>query len=138
VSITPGDLPDWSSQITPAFQNLSVNNQLSNVTTQLISSSVPFRIWGMWLTLSIASNAAWNAAGQYSGCRLIDGSGAILLNAAASVTRTQDHAEVAVALSLNGYKPLVQSSFYTVNFVTDTVPVNVFMHGSGGLFVSQP
>ena len=87
-----GDLPDWETLVSPNITSNSFGNIGAGLVDQLFQSVNPFRIWGAWIDVTIASGGSFTGGPVEWGAQIGDGSGLALI-------RVQRH--VAVANQIN-------------------------------------
>lgn len=133
-----GDEPDWGTLVSPFVLNASANNVGPNNVTQLFQSTSPYRIWGVFLSVSTATNAGYASGLQTIGAQLGDGSGASLIRCQVHVTGVNDKGNQALAMAINGYTPIKSGGFYTTNLVTDVGFSGLFFRANGGILYSIP
>ncbi len=133
-----GDLPDWQTFTAPAILPFSVSDIQASQSPALLQSGTPFRVWGIWLRMSMSTNAAYVAAILEVVTQVIDGGNALLLELACHVTAANQSQHDAVSIAVPGFTPALVAGTYTVSLKTGASAANVFFRAGGGIYVSQP
>lgn len=133
-----GDEPDWGTLVAPFVLNSSANNVGPNNVITLFSSSSPYRIWGVFVTVSTATSTGYTSGVQTVGAQVGDGSGASLLRCQVHVATASDRANQGLSLSINGYTPIKSGGLYTTNLITDVGFTGLFFRANAGILYSIP
>jgi len=133
-----GDLPDWQVPSPPGILAVATLDQQATLNTVLFQSAVPFRVWGLWLRMSMATNAAYVAAILEITTELMDGNSNGLLELACHVTAANQSQHANAAIAVPGFTPQPLGGFWQVNFFTGASAANVFFRASAGLYYSIP
>lgn len=133
-----GDLPDWETLVTPQILSAAAANIGPNNIQQLLQSANPYRIWGVWISITCATSSSYALGVQTIGAQIGDGSGKPLLRVQIHITTTNQIPNQSLAIPINGYTPVLSSGFYTTNLVTDVGQANAFFRANGGILYSQP
>ena len=134
-----GDLPDWTVETAPNILSASFNNIAAGVVQQLFQSPNPYRIWAVWVSISVATDNIY-AAGTVStwGAQVGDGTGASLLRVQCHVSNANQVNQQALGLAVPGFTPAKSGGFYTTNLVTDVGITHVFTRANAGILYSIP
>lgn len=138
MTVTAGDMPDWTTQTAPLVTSQSFTNQGAGQVLQLNQSANPYRIWGVWVQVSVTTIAGYAGGAQTWGAQVNDGSGIALLRAAIHVGAAGVNGEQSLSLAIPGFTPKFSAGFFTTNFVTDAGIVGLFTRASAGILFSQP
>ena len=133
-----GDLPDWETLVSPQILSAAAANVGPNNVQPLLASLSPYRIWGVWLSITVATAAAYAAGVQTIGAQIGDGSGKPLLRVQVHITSPDQLANQPLAIPVAGFTPILSGGFFTTNLVTDVGQTNAFFRANGGILYSQP
>lgn len=133
-----GDQPDWQTLVTPQILNANVIDQIANVTNTLLSSSNPFRVWGLWIRVSVSTNGTYAGGQAEMRAQLQDGAGNVLLESAVIMSAINQGQNQSLAIPLPGFTPAKFNNAYSVVLVTSVGLTNLTFRASGGMFYSQP
>lgn len=133
-----GDLPDWTVETAPLIQNASATNQGAGGIIQLLQSANPYRIWAVWVDVSISSSSTFAGGPSTWGAQVGDGSGAALLRAQCHCATSNQNNAHGLVMPLSGYTPIKSGGLYTTNLVTDAGITNLFTRANGGILYSIP
>lgn len=133
-----GDLPDWTVQTAPLINNASATNQGAGNVITLFSSLTPYRIWAVWVDVSIASGNTFAGGPSVWGAQIGDGSGAALLRVERHCAVTNQINGGVAVMPLQGYTPIQSLGAFTTNLVTDAGITQLFTRASGGILYSIP
>ncbi len=133
-----GDLPDWQIPSPPGILAVATIDQQATLTTPILQMAQPFRVWGLWLRMSMSTNAAYVAAILEISCELEDGSSNALLELACHVTAANQSQHANASIAVPGFTPMPLGGFWQVNLFTGASTANVFFRASGGLYYSVP
>jgi hypothetical protein len=133
-----GDLPDWQTFTAPPILPASVVDQAASFTSQILQSVSPFRVWGIWVRMSVCTSGAYVAAVLEMKTEIQDGNGNVLLEVACHVVAANQITHAELTMPCPGFTPANSGGFYQVQLKTDPSAANVFYRGSGGIFYSQP
>lgn len=138
MSLTSGDQPDWQTLVTPNLQCKAVDIQSPGFLGPIFRSGSPFRVWGFWLEVFVATTSTFSAGFTGWGAKLIDGSGQILVKLTCGVIVPSYAQTKNMSLQINGFVPIIGGSGYEVDLSTDPSIGNVNGRASGGIFYSVP
>lgn len=138
MSVPLGDMPDWTVQTAPLIRNASFVNQGAGSVLQLFQSANPYRIWAVWVDVSIASGNTFAGGPSTWGAQVNDGSGAALLRAQCHCAVANQNSAHGLAFQLTGYTPVLNAGFFTTNLITDAGITQLFTRASGGILFSVP
>jgi hypothetical protein len=133
-----GDLPDWQTFTAPAILPFSVSDIQASQNPVILQTGTPFRVWGLWLRMSMATNAAYVAAILEVKCQIQDGNGNVLLEVACHITAANQTVHAELAIPVPGFTPALQAGTYQVSLLTGASAANVFFRASAGVYYSQP
>jgi hypothetical protein len=133
-----GDLPDWQTFTAPPILPASVIDQQASLTSQILQNTVPYRVWGIWVRMSVTTAAAYAAAVLEIKTQILDGNNNVLLEVACHVVAANQTVHAELAIPCPGFTPGNTGGFYQVQLKTDPSAANVFYRASGGIFYSQP
>jgi hypothetical protein len=133
-----GDLPDWQAFTAPPCLAASTGDQPANTSFAIVTSGSPFRIWGVWLRLSIATSSAYTGGVLGWEGKVLDGAGNILLDLMVHVIAANqiNHAELAIPVP--GFTPGFGGGSYNIQGITPATLTNVFARWAAGAFYSIP
>jgi len=131
-------MPDWSVQVAPLVTSNSGTNQSPGTVFQIFQSASPYRIWGVWVSVSAGASSSFTGAPVTWGAQVGDGSGIALVRAQVHLAGASTSDSDALSLAIPGFTPKVSGGFFTTNLVTDAAITNVFARGNGGILFSQP
>jgi hypothetical protein len=133
-----GDLPDWQTLVTPNVVQGNVIDQGANLTSALFSSGAPFRVWSLWVRISISTNSTYAGGQAEMRAQAQDGGGNVLLETAVIMSAANQTANQALALSLPGFTPINFGGTYSIVLVTSVGLTNLTFRASCGMFYSIP
>lgn len=138
MTVTAGDMPDWTTQVAPLVTSNSATNQSPGAVVQIFQSATPYRIWGVWVSISAGASSSFTGAPVTWGAQIGDGSGIALVRAQVHLAAAGASDSDALSLALPGFTPKISGGFFTTNLVCDAAITNVFARGNGGILFSQP
>src|SRR5260370_40768983 len=100
-----GDLPDWQTLVTPPVLAFGISDIQAGLTPVILQTGAPFRVWGMWVRMSLATNAAYVAAILEVGTQIVDSNGAVLLDVASHLTAANQSQRGSKAIARPGCTP---------------------------------
>lgn len=133
-----GDLPDWQTFTAPAVQTAALIDQQASLVNPVFASVNPFRVWGVWLRLSVCTSASYVAAILELTADLSDGSSNIILELAVHVTAANQSQHEHATIAVPGWTPKPLGGDYRVNLFSSASAANVFYRCSGGIYYSVP
>jgi|SRR5579859_48233 len=133
-----GDLPDWQTLTAPPILPASVTDQQASLTSQILQSGTPFRVWGIWMRHSMVTNASYVAAVLEIKTQIQDGNGNVLLEVASHVVAANQTVHAELSIPVPGFTPALVGGFYQVQLVSGASATNVFYRASGGIYYSSP
>jgi hypothetical protein len=138
VTTPKGDLPDWQAFTAPPVLVASSGDQPANTSLAIVTSANPFRVWGVWLRLSIATSSSY--AGGVLGweVKLLDGAGNLLLDEMVHVIAANQINRSNIAIAVPGFTPGFGGGSYNVQGSAAATLTNVFARWSAGVYYSMP
>lgn len=133
-----GDLPDWQTLTTPQILAASILDQLPAQQAIIHGVASPFRVWGLWVRLSVATSSAYVTAVNELTAKIVDGNLAPLLEVAVHVEQAGQIAHAELAIPIPGFTPPNSGATFIVQLVSSSAPANIFYRCSGGVFYSNP
>lgn len=133
-----GDLPDWQTLVSPATLAAAIHFQGGGLVGQILQSSAPFRVWGVWVATVFSSNGSYAAALANIATQIQDSLGNTILEAACNLRVANQISSSHLAIAVPGFTPALNAGFYQMQLATGASPVNTDYHGSGGIFYSMP
>jgi len=134
-----GDLPDWQTLVTPPVLAFGISDIQAGLTPVILQTGAPFRVWGMWVRMSLATVTVYVAAILEVVTQIVDSNGAVLLEVACHVTAANQSQHDSKAIAIPGYTPAAAAGpSYVISLKTGASAANVFYRGGGGIFYSQP
>jgi len=133
-----GDLPDWQTLVTPQVVPNVIFDQTGNVAALLRRSVNPYRVWGVWIAVTISTNGSYVTGTQLVDTKVQDGSAVPLLACSVRVIAALDYQVVHLAIPLPGVTPSLLGGFYDINLVTGVSSANTAYTASAGILTSQP
>ncbi len=133
-----GDLPDWETLVSPNITSASFANIGAGLVDTLLSSPTPYRIWGVWIDVTVASAGAFTGGPVEWGAQIGDGSGLALIRVQRHIAVANQNNAGSLSIQLPGFTPKISSGNYTTNLITDTGITNLFTRASGGILYSIP
>lgn len=138
MSTPPGDLPDWQAFVAPPVLNASTIDQPASVGIALFSSAQPFRVWGVWIRLAIASSSAFVASTVEGFVKIADGFGNVLLDACAYILQPGQLNHMNNSIAVPGFTPQFGGGSYNITATAAGTAANIFMRWSAGIYYSVP
>jgi hypothetical protein len=133
-----GDLPDWQAFTAPPVLVSGLSDIQANINATILQSGTPFRVWGVWVRMSMSTSAGYVAAILEIVTQIVDGNGNVLLEVACHVTAANQSQHDCLAIPVPGFTPALSSSLYAISLKTGASAANVFYRGGGGIYYSQP
>jgi hypothetical protein len=133
-----GDLPDWQTFTAPAIVAASVIDNPASTLANILISGGAFRVWGVWVRMSLCTNAAYVAAILEVKTQILDGNGNVILEVACHVTAANQSQHDSLAIPVPGFTPALNTGAYAIQLKSDASAANVFYRASGGIYWSQP
>src|SRR5260370_21741094 len=138
MTVPRGDLPDWQTFTAPAILPASVSDIQAGSVPPILQQGTPFRVWGLWVRMSMCTNSAYVAAILEIKTQLQDGAGNVLAEVACHVTAANQTQHAELAISVPAFTPAQFGGTYVVNLVPGASAANVFYRASAGVYYSQP
>lgn len=133
-----GDLPDWETLVSPNITSASFANIGAGLVDTLLTSASPYRIWGVWIDVTVASSSTFAGGPVEWGAQIGDGSGLALIRVQRHIAIASHEAGGSLSIQLPGFTPKISGGFYTTNLITDAGITNLFTRASGGILYSIP
>jgi hypothetical protein len=134
-----GDLPDWTTQTAPLVRSSSEVNMGAGLVLPLLTGTEKFRVWGAWISVSVASDTSFGTGSpQTWGAQIGDSIGGALVRAQVHIANNNQVNQQHVNIAIPGFTPLLSSGDYTINFITDVGITHLFTRASGGILYSIP
>lgn len=134
-----GDLPDWTTGVAPLVRSSSEVNQGAGLVLPLQTGVQKFRVWGAWISITVASDGSFTAGSpQTWGAQIGDSIGGALVRAQVHIANIDQVNQQHVNIAIPGFTPLISGGSYTINFITDVGIAHLFTRASGGILYSIP
>jgi len=133
-----GDLPDWQTFTAPAILPFTVSDIGASTNAVILQTGTPYRVWGIWVRMSMSTSAAYVAAILETKTQVVDGNGNVLLEVACHVTAANQTVHAELAIPVPGFTPALVGGTYITSLLSGATAANVFYRASAGIYYSQP
>jgi hypothetical protein len=138
MTVPLGDMPDWQTQVIPNIQAASIIDQQASITAAILDLTQAFRVWGVWVRMSVCTNASYVAAVLEIASLVRDGSSHNLIEVANHVVAANQINHAELAMPVPGFTPVQLGGHWQINLTTGASAANVFYRASAGILYSVP